>query len=134
MLPTISNMEFLRHITVVSDEGLTVYHHNFAGIAAPFDEILFSGFTSAMIAFTSEMGEELFSINMREQSLYFQKIDEGTIVLSLKPGLSKKKIDDIFQRIASSEMLQLMLRASKFGMTQVENEDLDNEIGDLIGI
>ena len=75
----------LRHVTVISSDGITLYHKSY--VKNELDDVLFSALTGAIIAFTKELGDELFSIIMKKQMIYFKSLGEYNIVIfSLETG------------------------------------------------
>ncbi|MFV2016224.1 MAG: hypothetical protein ACC656_12395, partial [Candidatus Heimdallarchaeota archaeon] len=65
-------MRKIRYLTIISHEGTTIYHYPF--VKDQIDIHLFSGFSSAILSITQELEDELISINMEKQRIYFKKI------------------------------------------------------------
>lgn len=60
----------LLRFTIVDLSGLTVYHRSY--VSEVLDEVLFSGFSAAMIAFSKELGTQLYCIQMEGVNYYFK--------------------------------------------------------------
>ncbi|MCG3226923.1 MAG: hypothetical protein H7645_08385 [Candidatus Heimdallarchaeota archaeon] len=71
----------LLRFTIVDLSGLTVFHRSF--VSEVLDEVLFSGFSAAMIAFSRELGSRLFSIRMEGVNYFFQTKGDFIFVVGM---------------------------------------------------
>ena len=73
----------LLRFTIVDLSGLAVFHKSY--VSEVMDELLFSGFSAAMIAFSRELGSELYSIQMEGINYYFRTKEDFILVVGLYP-------------------------------------------------
>ncbi|MCG3257686.1 MAG: hypothetical protein KAU62_16400, partial [Candidatus Heimdallarchaeota archaeon] len=81
--PDIPSKPPLLRFTIVDLSGLAVFHR--AYINEVMDELLFSGFSAAMIAFSRELGSELYSIQMEDSNYYFRTKEDFILVVGMYP-------------------------------------------------
>ena len=81
--PDILSKPPLLRFTIVDLSGLAVFHR--AYINEVLDELLFSGFSAAMIAFSRELGSELYSIQMEGINYYFRTKEDFILVVGMYP-------------------------------------------------
>ena len=75
----------LLRFTVVDLSGLTVFHRSY--VSEVLDEVLFSGFSAAMIAFSRELGSRLYSIRMEGVNYFFQTKGDFIFVVGMYPRI-----------------------------------------------
>ena len=63
--------------------GLAVFHRSY--VNEIMDELLFSGFSAAMIAFSRELGSELYSIQMEGVNYFFRTKEDFIFVVGMYP-------------------------------------------------
>jgi hypothetical protein len=122
----------LRFATIITNDGITIFHKSF--VEEELDEYLFSGFSSAMIAFSKELGDELTAIKMGHQTIIYREIGEGTLILSLKNGFDEEIADTKMEVLATSEIVETIIEGSKIGILQNTNEELERELVALFDV
>ena len=73
----------LLRFTIVDLSGVTVYHRSY--VSEVLDEVLFSGFSAAMIAFSKELGTQLYCIKMEGVDYYFKTREDFIFVVGMYP-------------------------------------------------
>lgn len=122
----------LRHITIITNDGLTLYHRSF--IANDMDDVLFSALSGAIISFSKEMGDELLSINMKKQNIYFTQLSEGILILSIAPNMEKEQVHEIINQLKKSKNLDLISKSVDTGFSSRIKQRFDMEIANLFNI
>ncbi len=115
----------LRHITVISTDGITLYHRSY--VSNELDDVLFSALSGAIIAFSKELGDELQSIIMRKQMIYFKNIGENIVIFSFTTNydIDFRKLEAKLDVVIKSKALQTV---SDMGISQFSNKALDDEL------
>ena len=75
----------LLRFTIVDLSGLAVFHRSY--VSEIMDELLFSGFSAAMIAFSRELGSELYCIQMEGVNYYFRTREDFIFVVGMYPRI-----------------------------------------------
>ncbi|MHA2097649.1 MAG: hypothetical protein ACW99A_03105 [Candidatus Kariarchaeaceae archaeon] len=119
-------MKKIRYLTIVSHEGTTIYHYPF--VKDQLDVHLFSGFSSAILSITQELDDELISINMQKQRIYFQKIVNGVFVLSVDRKANYNYVQKRLRLLKNSETIKFLLADLDIGTMISVSEELDEEI------
>ncbi|MHA2250323.1 MAG: hypothetical protein ACXAD7_08170 [Candidatus Kariarchaeaceae archaeon] len=96
-------MSDIHQITIMKPNGLVIYHKSFDG---HFDEILFSGFTAALLGLSNELGGELVDFNIGGGRFYFKKSGLVYIVLGVNPKIDIKCIKSIFLTITNAKIFE----------------------------
>ncbi|MHA2502976.1 MAG: hypothetical protein ACXAE3_08905 [Candidatus Kariarchaeaceae archaeon] len=123
----------LRFCTIISNDGITIFHRTF--VEDELDEYLFSGFSSAMIAFSKELGDELTRIRMDKQTIFFQEAtEEGYLIMSITTGYDMKEVNEKLRSLHQKDSLDLLLQGSRLGMVQNENENFERDLFDIFEI
>jgi len=73
----------LLRFTIIDLSGVTVYHKSY--VNEVLDEVLFSGFSAAMIAFSRELGTQLYCIKMEGVDYYFKTRGDFIFVVGMYP-------------------------------------------------
>lgn len=73
----------LLRFTIIDLSGVTVYHRSY--VSEVLDEVLFSGFSAAMIAFSRELGTQLYCIKMEGVDYYFKTRGDFIFVVGMYP-------------------------------------------------
>ena len=73
----------LLRFTIIDLSGVTVYHRSY--VSEVLDEVLFSGFSAAMIAFSRELGAQLYCIKMEGVDYYFKTRGDFIFVVGMYP-------------------------------------------------
>ncbi len=81
--PGIPEKPPLLRFTIVDLSGLAVFHRTY--VSEIMDELLFSGFSAAMIAFSRELGSELYSIQMEGVNYFFRTREDFIFVVGMYP-------------------------------------------------
>ncbi len=119
-------MKKIRYLTIISHEGTPIYHYPF--VKTQVDVHLFSGFSSAILSITHELDDELISINMEKQKIYFQKMVDGVFVLSVDRKANYNYVRKRLRLLKNSEIIKLLLADLDIGMMISVSEELDEEI------
>ena len=82
-LPNLPSKPPLLRFTIVDLSGVTVYHRSY--VSEVLDEVLFSGFSAAMIAFSKELGTQLYCIKMEGVDYYFKTRGDFIFVVGMYP-------------------------------------------------
>ena len=119
-------MKKIRYLTIISHEGLTIYHYPF--VQDKVDVHLFSGFSSAILSITHELEDELISINMEKQKIFFQKIVDGVFILSVNRKANYNYVRKRLRLLKQSEKIKFLLADLDIGTMISVSEELDEEI------
>ena len=82
-IPKLPSRPPLLRFTIVDLSGVTVYHSSY--VSDVLDEVLFSGFSAAMIAFSKELGTQLYCIKMEGVDYYFKTKGDFIFVVGMYP-------------------------------------------------
>lgn len=118
----------LRHITIIGSDGITIYHKSY--VQNDLDDVLFSALSGAIIAFSKELGDELFSIIMKKQMIYFQTLKDNIVIFSLETNddISPADLKIKLNKATKSKTVELICN---MGITQQINTQLDEELIEL---
>ncbi len=124
----------LLRFTIVDLSGLAVFHRSF--ITEVMDELLFSGFSAAMIAFSRELGSELYCIQMEGVNYYFRTKEDFILVVGMyprvRPSSAKRFLRLIYEIVNWEELDGYLNKATYFQtdefMEKVEQVILDFQI------
>ena len=94
--------------SIVEQSGIIILHRSFE--ESRMDEILFSGFSAAIIAFARELGTELYSIQMANILYYFKDVGTFFYVVGVPPIVRKRDIKR-FLKTLEEEILSLNLNS-----------------------
>ena len=103
-----------------------MYHYPF--VKDLIDVHLFSAFSSAILSITQELQDDLISINMEKQKIFFQKIVDGVFVLSVDRKANYNFVMKRLRLLRSSETIKLLLADLDIGTMINVSEVLDEEI------
>ncbi len=109
----------LLRFTVVDLSGLTVFHRSF--VSEVLDEVLFSGFSAAMIAFSRELGSKLYSIRMEGVNYFFQTKGDFIFVVGMYPRVhsnSAKRFLRLINELINWEELDGYLNKAIYFQTE----------------
>ena len=112
--------------------GLAVFHRSY--ISEVMDELLFSGFSAAMIAFSRELGSELYSIQMEGVNYYFRTKEDFILVAGMCPRVrasSAKRFLRLVYDIVNWNELQGYLNKAIYFQTEEFVEKLEQIILDF---
>ena len=132
--PGIPSKPPLLRFTIVDLSGLAVFHCSY--VNEMMDELLFSGFSAAMIAFSRELGSELYSIQMEGVNYYFRTRDDFIFVVGMypriRPASAKRFLRLIYELVSWDELSGYLNKAIYFQteefMKKVEQVILDFQI------
>jgi len=97
-------------LSVIEQSGVVIFHKSFK--EALIVEILFSGFSAAIIVFARELGTELNNIQMAHVKFYFKDSGPYFIAAGFHPKVwkrdIKKMINDIDQDLREIELEELI--------------------------
>ena len=106
----------LLRFTIVDLSGLAVFHKSY--VTEIMDEMLFSGFSAAMIAFSRELGTELYSIQMEGVNYFFRTKDDFILVVGMHPRIrsssAKRFLKLIFELVNWEELIGYLNKAIYF--------------------
>ena len=123
----------LRFCTIISNDGITIFHRTF--VEDELDEYLFSGFSSAMIAFSRELGDSLSMIKMSKQTIFYHEATEdGFLILSFTKGYDIDEVQDKLYRLKERDSLNLLLAGSRIGLVQNENEKFERDLSEIFDV
>lgn len=125
-------MSSLRHLTLIADNGIMLYHTSF--LQSDLDEILLSGFTGAITAIARELKDEIVSIHMERQTFYLHHFDNLIIILSTIPEINDELVFDRLHTLENSESLRTMANDVSLEILIEANNELHMEIADLFEI
>lgn len=115
----------LRHLTIISNIGITLYHKSY--VTDSLDDVLFSALSGAIIAFSKELGDELQSIIMKKQMIYFKTLGENIVIFSFNTdfNISFKDLEKKLNEAIKSKVIQSIC---DMGISQHSNKTLDEEL------
>ncbi|MHA1398393.1 MAG: hypothetical protein ACTSSG_08570 [Candidatus Heimdallarchaeaceae archaeon] len=119
----------LLRFTIVDLSGITVYHRSY--VSEVLDEVLFSGFSAAMIAFCKELGTELYCIQMEGVNYYFQTNKEFIFVVGMYPRVrasSARRFLRLVDKMIDWDELDSYLNKATFFQTDDFREKIENLI------
>ncbi|MCY3410230.1 MAG: hypothetical protein INQ03_01210 [Candidatus Heimdallarchaeota archaeon] len=116
----------LRHITIISNDGITIYHKSYVKDDG-LDDVLFSALSGAIIAFSKELGDELNSIIMKKQMIYFKPLTDNIIIFSFdsNSGIDQKELERKLNIAVQSNTIKTIC---SLGISQAINKQLDMEL------
>jgi hypothetical protein len=129
VLPEIPKKPPLLRFTIVDLSGLAVFHRSY--ISEVMDELLFSGFSAAMIAFSNELGSKLFSIRMEGENYFFKTRDDFIFVVGMYPRVhpnSAKRFLRLVDDLVEWEELEGYLNKAIYFQTEGFKEKVEQII------
>ena len=122
----------LLRFTVVDLSGLAVFHRSY--VSESMDELLFSGFSAAMIAFSRELGSELYSIQMEGVNYFFRTREDFIFVVGMYPRIrssSAKRFLRLIYDLVNWEELDGYLNKAIYFQTDEFSAKVEQIILDL---
>lgn len=122
----------LLRFTIVDLSGLAVFHRSY--VSEIMDELLFSGFSAAMIAFSRELGSELYSIQMEGVNYYFRTRDDFIFVVGMLPivrSTSAKRFLRLIYELVNWEELEGYLNKAIYFQTDEFRKKVEQIILDF---
>jgi len=122
----------LLRFTIVDLSGLAVFHRSY--ISEVMDELLFSGFSAAMIAFSRELGSELYSIQMEGANYFFRTKEDFILVVGMYPRVrssSAKRFLRLVYELVNWEQLEGYLNKAIYFQTEEFMEKAEQIILDF---
>jgi len=119
----------LLRFTIVDLSGLAVFHRSY--ISEIMDELLFSGFSAAMIAFSKELGSKLHSIRMEGVNYFFQTKEDFIFVVGMYPKIhpnSAKRFLRLIDELMNWEELKGYLNKAIYFQTEGFEEEVEQII------
>ena len=119
----------LLRFTIIDVNGVTVYHRSYVGDV--LDEVLFSGFSAAMIAFSKELGTELYCIKMEGVDYYYKTREDFIFVVGMYPRVrpsSSRRFLRLINNCVNWEELRQYLNKAIFFQTEEFAEDVEKVI------
>ncbi|MCG3220397.1 MAG: hypothetical protein H7641_03370 [Candidatus Heimdallarchaeota archaeon] len=119
----------LMRFTIVDLSGLTVFHRSF--VSEVLDEVLFSGFSAAMIAFSRELGSRLFSIRMEGVNYFFQTKGDFIFVVGMYTRVhanSAKRFLRLIDELIAWDELEGYLNKAIYFQTEIFQEKAEQII------
>ncbi len=116
-------------ITIFDPAGVIVFHRSFNEHAININ--LFSAFTSAILAFAKEMGQELMAISLEDITYYMQTRGHYTVVLGVDSDIHDPFAKAIFQLIQDSPYYRQLEEMAPFN-TIAGLPELDCYLGELL--
>ncbi len=109
----------LLRFTIVDLSGLAVFHKSY--VSEVMDELLFSGFSAAMIAFSRELGSELYCIQMEGVNYFFRTQEDFILVVGMYPSVrasSAKRFLRLTYELVNWEQLEGYLNKAIYFQTE----------------
>ncbi|MHA2504219.1 MAG: hypothetical protein ACXAE3_15280 [Candidatus Kariarchaeaceae archaeon] len=125
-------MDSLKHLTLISDTGLMLFHTSFS--AKEIDEVLISGFTGAITSIANQLGDSLKRIEMKDQTFYLHPFENFIILLATSPNLDEDYITLRLEILQNSQSLLTMGTEDDLEMLIDANNELHLEIAELFEI
>ena len=119
----------LLRFTIVDLSGLAVYHRSY--VSEVLDEVLFSGFSAAMIAFSRELGTQLYCIQMEGINYYFQTNGDFIFVVGMYPRVrssSARRFLRLIHQLVNWEEMEGYLNKAIFFQTKEFEESVEQII------
>jgi len=119
----------LFRLTIVDLSGVTTYHRSY--VSEVLDEVLFSGFSAAMIAFSKELGTQLYCIKMEGVDYYFKTREDFIFVVGMYPRVrasSARRILRLVENCVSWDEVRDYLNKAVFFQTEEFMEDVEQII------
>ena len=122
----------LMRFTIVDLSGVTVYHRSY--VSEVLDEVLFSGFSAAMIAFSKELGAQLYCIKMEGVDYYFKTRGDFIFVVGMYPRIrssSAKRFLRLIERDINWEEIDKYLNKAIHFQTKEFEQRVEQTILDF---
>lgn len=120
---------YLKQLSIIAPTGLLMCHKAFS--QEKMDSVLFSGFTSAIVSFSGELGLKLKTIDL-DKLLLFIKKTEGLIVVvgtASIPGIHEL-VDELLQRMEQCGGFE-QIKAASANPLGIENEIIDELLSEV---
>jgi len=99
--PTVpNNKRLIKSFLVIESSGLNVFSLLFH--RSDLDDVLFAGFSAAIVAFAKEMGKELQSLTLDGETFYFKTKDGFIFILSTMSRFEEKKAFALLEEIITA--------------------------------
>jgi hypothetical protein len=95
------------------------------------DEVLLSGFTGAITAIAKQLGDNIHSINMKNQVLYLHSFLDFILILATDPRLGENYVMERMKMLEESPYLLTMGREDSLETLIEANNELHLEIADI---
>lgn len=125
-------MDVLKHLTLISDTGLMLFHTSFS--AKEIDEVLISGFTGAITSIAHQLGDSLKRIEMKNQTFYLHPFENFIILLATTPDLDDDYVALRLELLQHSHNLITMGTEDNLELLIEANNELHLEISELFEI
>ncbi|MBY9000467.1 MAG: hypothetical protein KGD64_06100 [Candidatus Heimdallarchaeota archaeon] len=122
----------LLRFTIIDLSGVTVYHRSF--VSEVLDEVLFSGFSAAMIAFSRELGTQLYCIKMEGVDYYFKTRGDFIFVVGMYPRVrspSAKRFLRLVEKDVNWEEIDSYLNKAVHFQTEEFEKKVEQTIFDF---
>ncbi len=119
-------MNILKHITILSQDGISLYHRAYS--MTEMDDVLFSALSGAIIAFTKELGDELYAIKMKRQTIIYKQYKQYIVIFSIN---SEYPEDEAELKIKQFMISPPLIKFFQTGIPQQLNEELDKIIMEI---
>ncbi|MHA1684864.1 MAG: hypothetical protein ACTSYD_00500 [Candidatus Heimdallarchaeaceae archaeon] len=118
----------LMQVSIIESTGITACHR--AYFDETIDEVLFSGFSAALVAFSKELGRELHALEMEGITYYYATCNGFIFIVGVHPKVSHKHSRELLKEIMKAvdwETLEEYLNKLLYFQTE-EFEEKMNEI------
>jgi len=125
-------MSVVKHLTLISDTGLMLFHTSFS--IKEIDEVLISGFTGAIASIAEQLGDRIQIIEMKKQTFYLHTFENFIILLATDPTLDKEYVNVRLEMLQHSHNLLTMGTEDNLEMLIEANNELHLEIAELFDL
>ncbi|MHA1116534.1 MAG: hypothetical protein ACTSRR_13500 [Candidatus Heimdallarchaeaceae archaeon] len=88
----------ITQLSLIEQSGMVLFHKSY--VNTNVDEVLFSGFSAAIVIFARELGTKLNNIQMEQFKFYFDDSKTYFIVGGFHPKVWKRDIKKMIQEIS----------------------------------
>jgi len=116
----------IKRILVIESSGLNLFSRDFE--KCDLDDVLFAGFSAAIVAFAKEMGKELHDLTLNDESFYFKTKNNFIFILSTSSEFDKRRAFSILNNIIDTvkwKQLESYLNRGVFFTTEEFNETVE---------
>ena len=100
----------ITQLSIIEQSGMVLFHKSY--VNTNVDEVLFSGFSAAIVVFARELGTKLYNIQMEQFKFYFNDSKTYFIVGGFHPKVwrrdIKKMIQDISDDLRAIELSEMI--------------------------